>query len=334
MNTILRHSYAVILKDGKVGGKYKVRNYVLDAGLYGVCSDEQNEQRISILTSPVSGRLEEIKNPRTYTENGQNYFGIAEFTKETEDNMIETVKQVIQRADANKNELIVFPEMLGTKRMQQEIMNMLQALSLDYTKCICMPSIWDKSTKMHENRNFCALLSFYGEELFTQDKLKKYLWKKPGTEEEYEEDILEGDTIHLIHNRGYGSIAVLICKSELDEETRNILVQKLNVKLILCPSWSTGSRDFKLSIMACGERCCNVAWCNTCSALCEPFEEGAISIISGYGRNREWSQLDFDERQFPGKTEGCTHQCEDICTFERTIYGRDYSEERQVMDNE
>lgn len=126
-------------------------------------------------------------------------------------------------------------------------------------------------------------------------------------------------------------MAIAICRSELDQNIRDLLVKRLNTKLILCPSWSEGSSyEFETSFLAGAEMACNVAWCNTCSAMKnknqkendygeKTQDEQTVGIITVFGKNKKRNKLSLDECRF---TNGdCRNQCEGGCIFSKRIYG-------------
>ncbi len=350
VNTFLRHSYVAELENGKIGGKYKVKNYVMNTSLYAGCLDSQNENTLTAGLSPVTEHISLSCQTYIKNKNGRetNCFSVNMHDDKTEKELVDQIQNVLRKADERGIEVFVFPEMLGTNQMPEKIAAMLQEKSLDSIKFFVLPSIWENNT----NRSY--VLNYCGDIIFVQDKLKKYPWPDTETGEYYNEDIIEGDVIHLIHITGYGSVAVLICRSELDTASREILIQTLNVKLLLCPSWSPGSsHEFEVSIMGGAEKCCNTVWCNTCSALRDKnSSDKVVGIISGYGKNKQLSQLDFHHRKFPeesidieaesfriaGITDSgerqrlnekieneriCKHCCSQGCIFQEKIYGTD-----------
>lgn len=336
INLLLKHSYVVVLKNGKVAGKYRVKNYIMDKTLFASSLNEQNESVACIGLSPL---MENIKLAiRFYTKltsmKKMNCFSVKKHNVQTERIMIEQVKKVIRKADEMGSEILVFPEMIGTDHMPEEVSGMLSDKPLENIKICVLPSIWQEDiSPKKKNTNSSYILDYCGDILFAQEKLKRYPLGKDG--ECYYEDIVVGDIVNLIHIMGYGSVAVLICKSELDEDVRNMLIKDLNVKLLLCPSWSSGeSYEFETSIMGGAERCCNTVWCNTCSAL--KRKEGAgrvVGIITGYGKNHKFSQLDLRNRRFP-EDGTCNHQCKEGCIFRGFIYGTEYPPEESETEGE
>lgn len=334
MNIYLEYSYFVELDGGKINGQYKIRNHILDPGIYGVCPDIQRELFVTAGLSPISKNI--VLDVQTYEEKTaeyeSNYFTVEPLNSKSVKDVKQILKKVLQDADQDEVDFLVFPEMLGTESMIRELASELEKAPLRNIKFFVAPSVWEKEEK-HNNTNTSYVINYEGNLLFGQDKLKPFpmKWDK----NIYMEDIKRCDTIHIIHCSGYGSIAVPICRSELDEVVKDILVRRLNVKLLLCPSWSTGSYEFEISIMSGAERCCNTVWCNTCSALTDKkADEKVIGIITGYGKNKIFSDNSFSKRRFPVKEwkedekgRGCSNCREKGCYYVKRIYGTDFSED-------
>ena len=108
-------------------------------------SDFAQNKRIKIAASPL--RLEPDFSVELYEEKQVEYFRISYNTSDyTKDN--ESVWQKIQKAAAQKADIIVFPEMLGNPKMTGYITNKLHSLSdveqQTMPSLIILPSLWDK----------------------------------------------------------------------------------------------------------------------------------------------------------------------------------------------
>lgn len=334
MNIYMEYSYFVEIDEGKVQHQYTIKNYILDTGVYGVCPDDQRELFVTPGLSPVSKNI--LLDVRKYEEQAggynSNYFVVEPLSSKYEGDIRQRIRKVLRDADRDGVDLLVFPEMLGSENLIRYLSDTLEDEPLRNIKFFVAPSVWKKQGK-HNNTNISYVINFEGNLWFGQDKLKPFpMRQQEGT---YIEDIRDCDTIHIIHCYGYGSIAVPICRSQLDEKIKDILIRKLNVKLLLCPSWSTGNYEFETSIMSGAERCCNTVWCNTCSALADKTaEDKVIGIITGYGKNRIYSDNSFSKRKFPDQDNeedepgrGCTNCREKGCYYVKRIYGTDYTED-------
>ena len=257
------------------------------------------------------------------------FFMVDEMNIQEQDELVSLIEIAIRQADEAGNKILVFPEMLGTHRMKEIIKDRLNDENLRNLHFIVFPGIWDKKGK-HKNTNVSYVIDFEGNEWFGQHKLREFpLENEEGT---FLEDIIEGKQIHLIHYKEYGSIAIAVCRSELDSDIKDLLMNKLNVKLILCPSWSTGSHEFSRSILTGVEKNCNAVWCNTCSALSnKKVNKENVGIITSFGKNRNYSRIDLNECKFP--KDNCRMDCENGCLFSKKIFGTDYCESQVENDD-
>ncbi len=247
INSLLQNTFYIEIMDGRVNEKYTVLAHFLNPCFYDICSKEETTPFLSLAVSPVTNRVKiDDKNCRKYEETDgsipQKWFAIdGLYDEQTESAVTQSVKAAVARANENHDQILVFPEMLGTKTMKQDVMAFLQSLQ------------------------------------------KKYLQFSK------------------------------------------------NAKLILCPSWSSGSSyEFETSFLTGAEMACNVAWCNTCSAMknrnqkendCgdKRQDEQVVGIITVFGKNSKRSKLSLDECRFTNG--GCGNQCKGGCIFSKRIYG-------------
>lgn len=335
INSLLQDSFYIEVVGGKVNEKYTVTAHFLNPYFYDICSKEEETPFLSLAVSPVTNRVKiDDKNCRKYVETDrgitQRWFAInGLYDEQTERAVTQSVKAAVFKANENRDQVLVFPEMLGTESMKQDVIAFIKSLQKKYLHFIIFPSIW-KFDKDHKGQNTAYFIDSSGNEWFGQEKLRRF----PLRDEQgriYWEDIEEGKEIHLVYGRRYGCMAIAICRSELDQKIRDLLVKGLNAKLILCPSWSAGSSyEFETSFLTGAETTCNVAWCNTCSALKneereknqheeKAQDEQTVGIITIFGKNKKRSKLSLDECRLT--KDSCEKQCEGGCIFSKRIYG-------------
>jgi len=328
INTFLYHSFYVEVNEDKVEGKYTLKNYILNPQDFGLCMDDETELTIPVALSPLTDEVRLDDERYQEYEKGAfvNYFMIKELNGHMQAKLTEYIEKVVRRADENGNKILVFPEMLGTVGMKNSLIESIRNVYLSNLHFIVFPSIWECKGR-HRNHNTAYVIDYEGNEWFGQEKLRRFPWEKDN--ETFLEDIIEGEEIHIIHCEGYGSIAVAVCRSELDRKVRDLLMQKLNIKLILCPSWTEGSHEFECSIMTGLEHKCNVVWCNTCSALeIDKDTPRTAGIITTFGKNKNFSNMSLTDCKFPENN--CLKKCEDGCFYSGRIYGTDYRENQMV----
>lgn len=331
INTFLYHSFYVEVNEDKVEGKYTLKNYILNPQDYGLCMDDENELTLQVAVSPLSDevRLDDERYQEHEKGAAINFFMIKELDECIQAKLTKYIEKTMRKADENGNKILVFPEMLGTVGMKRIVIESIKKKNFNSLHFIVFPSIWEYRGR-HQNHNTAYVIDYEGNEWFGQEKLRRFPWEKDGNT--FLEDIIQGEEIHIIHCEGYGSIAVAVCRSELDRKVRDLLMQKLKVKLILCPSWTEGSHEFECSIMTGIEHKCNVAWCNTCSAL--EIDKGTsrtVGIITTFGKNKNFSNMSLKDCKFPENI--CLRNCGDGCFYSGRIYGTDYRE-NQTMEVE
>lgn len=339
INTFLKHCFCVPLRNGKVCGKYTVENYIMEPALYGIQLDCHNRLTVSIGISPVTENisLSYRTYPRTESGSPVNYFRVLPFDSPVARTLTDQILRIIRDADEAGADVFVFPEMLGSSDMITGITEKLASDPLQNIKLVVMPSIWSESGD-GGHTNISYLINYCGDILFGQDKIKPFPLKhRDGNI--YLEDIQQCEILRLLHCQGYGTVAIAICRSELDADTKKLLMHDLNVKLLLCPSWSTGSFEFESSVMTGAELNCNTVWCNTCSALSDKSRsDKVVGIITNYGKNRIFSEKDLTSRKFPVSEDrgcpgrrSCDHLCENNCYDIQKIYGTDFIDEEGVI---
>ena len=349
INSLLRDSFYVEILNGKVNEKYTPVLHLLNPQFFNICMREENTLFLSLAVSPVTDqvKIDEGKNYRKYEDedNGikQKWFAIDNlYDKQTEDAVTQYIKTVVCKAAEGGNQILVFPEMLGTEAMKDSVVGFIKNLGINPLQFIVFPSIW-KFKENHKGHNTSYFIDGNGNEWFGQEKLRRYPMKD-GDKTIFWEDIEEGEKVHLVYGQGYGCMAIAICRSELDQNIRDMLIKQLNVKLILCPSWSSGSSyEFEASLLAGAEMSCNVAWCNTCSALentkqgeevrnGEAQDEQTVGIVTVFGKNKTRSRLSLDEGRFTNSA--CKAACDGGCIFSKVIYGIDLKRGKGVEEDD
>lgn len=224
----------------------------------------------------------------------------------------EAVWQKICRADEQQCDILVFPELLGNPTMCADISNRLRKkpsrLSL-----IVLPSAWAR------HMNTVTVLNGRGDILCRQSKQNPFRLVHNGRG--YLESIRINRVVNILHHEGIGRIAILICKDFLATRYMEQLMRCFRLTLIIVPSFSTGSYDFRQSFDLCAHDDCNVIWINTCSAL-EKGKEANFGHI-GYVRKRIGRNDDDSQRlcEMPICRDAFDGVCHHDCLFVETIQG-------------
>ncbi len=233
----------------------------------------------------------------------------------TEDN--ELIWSKILTAGKKGSDIIVFPEMLGNPDMESFITKRIQALSPQEQKkipsLIVLPSFWK------ENRNTVSILDNHGTIVCRQGKQNPFRVEQDGTG--YLEGINSSLVVNIFHYEGIGRMAILICKDFLTTKYMEQLMRCFKLTLIIVPSFSTGSYDFRQSSDLCAHDDCNVVWINTCAAM----EKGKEANFENIGYVRKRTSRNDDEAQRLSKMPACsgafTNSCPHDCLFYETIKG-------------
>ena len=260
---------------------FVVKNIVLDPQM--IFRGEKKLFRIAI--SPVTREKAVIfsdpyerKNERTGAR--QYLFRVEGIANE--DEITKKVITNIHKAGKSGADILVFPEMLGTQKMLERTIALLQK---EKKKCPCLivfPSIWKKTEADLENENKSAVVLNGERVLFEQKKYGDFWYSKDGIP--IYEDInreKQDQILYVIHIEGLGRICILICYDYLEEENREKIIKNVCPTLVCSPSFSTGSFHFKILSGKYFDQNCNWVWCNTCAAEHEVKgqKEGNFKIV-------------------------------------------------------
>ena len=236
------------------------------------------------------------------------YFNI-EYENPSFDSDNELIWKKIWTAAENESDIVVFPELLGNSKMVDFVADKIKALSpADADKIpslIILPSYWDK------NRNMVTVMDKFGKVVCKQNKQNPF--RKVFGGEGYLEQIESNLVVNILHYEGIGRIAILVCRDFLTTGYMQQLMQCFKLTLIIVPSFSTGSYDFRRSFDLCAHEDCNVVWINTCAAFIKGKEANFEDI--GYvrkriSRNEDEAQMLYRMPICKGAFDGdCAHDC-------------------------
>ena len=232
-----------------------------------------------------------------------------------EDNQL--VWNKIQEASLHQTDIIVFPEMLGNPETVSFVQNKIQSLTEEEKQqlpsLIVLPSLWQNK------QNTVTLLNKTGQIVYTQNKQNPFRIEHQGSG--YLEGIIPSRVINILHFEGIGRIAILICKDFLTTKYMEQLMRCFKLTLILVPSFSTGSYDFRQTLDLCAHDDCNVVWINTCAAI----EKGKEQNFEAIGAVRKRISRKDDESHTLCKMPPCDKAfkgtCNHDCMFYETLAG-------------
>lgn len=303
--------FNMLLMENSILGELIDKHFFLKKNLF---PNFKEKNALKIAATPL--RLERKFDVLPYDENKVQYFKIAYNESDfSSDN--ELIWKKILDAAKNSSDIIVFPEMLGNPSMvafvQEKIKGLVEEEKISLPSLIILPSYWEK------NRNTVTILDKFGNIICKQSKQNPFRVEQNGTG--YLEGILSSLVVNIFHFEGIGRMAILICKDFLTTKYMEQLMRCFKLTLIIVPSFSTGSYDFRQSSDLCAHDDCNVVWINTCAAL-EKGKEGNFENI-GYIRKRV--SRDDDEAQMLCKMPICSSafkgECSHDCLYYEKIQG-------------
>ncbi len=276
--------------------------------------DFSAQRQLKIAATPLRRERHYIE--EEYTKNDIQYLRISYDRKKSAEDNDEIWKKTIIAAK-NNCDIIVFPELLGNSDTPENISQRLRSLSSEEQKnmpsLIILPSVWEK------NMNTVTVLDRYGNVICRQSKQKPYLKEHDGNV--FLENIKTNLVVNILHFEGIGRIAILICKDFITTKYMEQLMRCFKLTLIIVPSNSTGSYDFRQSFDVCAHDDCNVIWINTCAAIKEGKEDNFRNI--GYVRKRIGRYDDDSQKlcEMPVCGGAFGGNCRRDCIYFETIRG-------------
>ena len=307
----LSHSYNrmdnflfnMLLMENSILGELIDKHFFLKSNLF---PHFKKNRSLKIAATPL--RLERNFEVLPYSEEKVQYFKI-EYNEGDFEAENELAWGKILSAAENHADIIIFPEMLGNPALADFITQKINSLPKSeqdsLPSLIILPSFWQKKG------NTVTILDKYGKLVCRQSKQNPFRAELEG--HGYLEGITQSLVVNIFHYEGIGRFAVLICKDFLTTKYMEQLMRCFKLTLIIVPSFSTGSYDFRQSFDLCAHDDCNVVWINTCAAL----EKGKEANFENIGYVRKRISRNDDEAQklckmpicdgaFSGK---CDHDC-------------------------
>ena len=339
INELMQSYYYV---DVKALGGFKVHHYMMNN------PEKDSVKFLRIAVSPLTnGNVLAIKK---YSAEGCKKIAIVGVGSdcvedESEDKKVEKefyvsrrgledkVLKVIDKAAEIKADILMFPEMLGTKEIREQSLERLACLEIETNgmhppSVTLLPTEWEYGNcgegaepwKAGNNTNTlyvaCSGSLIEGEgfkETFRQQKQNPYL-EKAAVLSGAVEDIKADKSINVLHIPNLGRIVFPICADLLAASYRKILIEVLGATLVLCPSFSKGFDDFIQLTNIGNPFGCRIVWCDSCAVrhLYEKnthgvFKECDICCIGAYG-GRNYTPIKPQPQCKDGK-------CGNLCLF-------------------
>jgi hypothetical protein len=310
-NNLESFLYNILLIENSVLGELIDKHYFLKDELF---PRFKNRRAVKIAATPL--RLERHSKAQLIDKDKVLYYSITyDSSSFVTDN--ELIWKKIWTAAENESDIVVFPELLGNVEMEDFVAGKIKALSPaeadKIPSLIILPSYWEK------NRNVVTVMDKFGNVICKQNKQNPFRKEFEGVG--YLEQISSNLVVNILHYEGIGRIAIMVCRDFLETEYMQQLMRCFKLTLIIVPSFSTGSYDFRRSFDLCAHEDCNVVWVNTCAALVKGKEANFQDI--GYVRKR--ISRNEDEAQMLYKMPICggafNRECSHDCIYYETIQG-------------
>ena len=204
----------------------------------------------------------------------------------------------------NKIDLLFAPELLGTDSLtnvdkygRNPLLKGKKEYSYFTPLVTLTPTYWNNCT------NSLSIYTKNGKRVSIQYKQNSYV--HAGKTEDLSNTKKE---IVVAHINGWGRLVFPICADLLNENYRNILVTELNATMVICPSFSPGTREFEKISSLCSAHDFYCIWGNSCAATSsnpEPPEYPAIVSLPIISSAPERTRLHTK----------CDQNCEKPCLF-------------------
>ncbi len=323
----LMKSYLYILESDLNG--YTIKNHLVNRT---VSELTKTSDHIRIAVSPLTNE-NILQIDDDYERDDVKYLAVqgVGHNKADSEAVKEKVLAGIRKAIEHHVDILMYPEMLGTKTILEEALQEIAKNEIvKYNSApflVLLPTTWQVDgtqaiNPWREGNNTNKLHIVISKDVFDGENLKTSIVQQKQVayrerEEEFQgrlEDIQSDKVIHILHLPGLGRIVFPICADLTDQNYRSRLLYTLKATLILCPSFSKGMDDF-IQLTALGnDTGCRVIWCNSCAVQHlykgngeEVFENGDICCagVSGIKRN-----------YFSIKPEAiCGNKCGKSCLF-------------------
>lgn len=336
INELMQNYYYI---NEKELGRYKIKNFVIKSG-----EKFHSTDYLRIAVSPLTNG--DVLNVKEYTKGGQKKIGIAgvgsnKLNKKiksqffvSEDKLSDKVKRVIEESAKIQADILMFPEMLGTKQSRESALKLLAELDTEEGGHIplitLLPTEW--ACKGGDGDNACTpeeaisntntlYVACRGDLMdgesykasFGQQKQTPY-FETDGVLSGRVEDIESDGLIYVLHVPNLGRITFPVCADLLSTDYRKMLIERLGATLVLCPSFSKGFNDFIRLTNTGADAGCRIVWCNSCAVrhLYEAnsdmvFKESDI-CCTGVSCSRNCFLLKPETKCING-------QCGDYCLF-------------------
>lgn len=250
-----------------------------------------------------------------------------EYREEHRRNGVSRAIALLERAIDKKANIVIFPEFVCNKEIQEAIQARLQEIYRETPKrsekllLVAAGTRWSA-----DDNNICYLYGYDGRYLGRQYKSVPFSDTKDSEKKWVEGLKNPGKEITIIDIEGIGKILVGICKDVSQGDYIKQLADVFNPQLLLVPAWSKsvkiGFSEQLREITVKNHRTCAMM-CNCCEAMNQFEFRELIGLVNA--PHKKGSAVTGKEKEIKRKEAYCKACAEEGCVF---IVHLDFSEEK------
>lgn len=239
---------------------------------------------LKIVSSPLSNCA-----PYVVDFDDTNNVFLINYTSDLDEQLNYRMKKILDYASAQKADIVMFPEMMGTPGCIQYCKDYLSDCLSDLTrhkpKLYFLPTTEQLSNGQWTNT--LNILDQDGECIFQYHKQHPFIYDKKVVSESgtilrsYSEPIAPDKNICIFHIPGIGRLGIIICADIFFSQYMTQLFDNLQISFLLHPI-SSGGRDLMERLSAESLKySCDILQCNTCASWDNaelPFNERTCNI--------------------------------------------------------
>ena len=230
-----------------------------------------------------------------------NHFYIKNYKEHVQSLVVENIKRAIDYSETEKASILFFPELLlsleNRKKITEYIRMKWQSI---YPKLLFTPSGMFKCDSKWYNQ--IAVYDNNGKEVCTYNKQNAYEHKEKDIS--YFEPISPDKTIYIIHIKGVGRLAIIICSDILDDGIKKVIFEQYQVNVLLIALFSSGMDQIYRNTSRAQEYSTDVFLVNSCAQFNDKINWKAF-IYMAYGHKNEGDGWIADQKCSENKTGNC-----------------------------
>lgn len=193
-------------------------------------------------------------------------FYIDEYLDEPCQKLQNAIEKILEQAANDNVHIVVFPEMIASPTVIENICQYLKTHVNNYPEIICLPSTEILNDDGKSYQNTVRIVDGNGTVLTEYHKQHPFIFQDHISATNYYEPIHPDHKIVVFHVNGIGRIGIIICADSFLRDLTDFLFRSVELNLLLVVSYTEGSDAFFRSLSQSENASCEVIWCNTCAA--------------------------------------------------------------------